>query len=1007
MSNDTLLAAPPLSQPASFESRVLDLSELLLVADTFKELHRVSAFCKSQLNISEFVILNVDLTRKELSTLFDSKNPKYENPEDRKTLAIDDSRIHEFFHGKSGHSNERHKALINIIEELLSTELAESNHLEIVSYIDSKLDSGICLLEFSKANKPQQSVAIIESLCEILFLNIRRISNSESNQYYYGLSKKLLENSGSIYTSWDQQRSWQYHNFDRLSDIGHRKDNISLYAENEINPIHPDDRLPILTDFKRGLESGESYEHDYRLIGPKGNESWFHAKSTVVEKNKDGSAREIVSISRNIESIKSAELTAKLAEESGRWLLEQTQNIFDCNNFTSLNRSLEAIAKNFGLQRASIRVVDPETLYCNLVSEYHDSELESVESLFPNLISSTGTGWIGRIIEHGDAFVCNDIHREMPKKISDHYKVMGSSSVIIQPMLEAKVLIGFLVLIHEQPHVWTDEEISNSKIFSDAIHLTIQRNRVLDDLRASEERFQLAMENSTLGHWEHCAKTNTMTRSHHLLEALGYKKEDFTHQLPLYELVHPDDRHLVLEIFSDWYQSLDDFREQELRVIKSNGEYIWILARGKIIERDEDGQVLRSAGVIMDIHQLKGAQTKLKQARKKAEQANSSKSEFLERMSHEIRTPMNAIVGMSYLALDTELDSDQESYLQDIEGAAKSLLHVIDDILDFSKIESGELVIVHEPFNVRNELKRIMKLFSVRAQQTGNEMLLSIGEDIPDLLIGDPYRLSQVITNLLSNAVKFTKDGTITLSVQNADSNLTLNTLSLLFSVQDSGIGLSKDQAKNLFEPFTQAEISTTRKFGGTGLGLSICKHLVEMMGGSIHVISLPKVGTTFHFTVVFKHQEHTIPNEENSGLPQIIPSKDLNTSLFEGKKVLLTEDNIVNQRVAAGILAKFGVTVVTANNGSEALDILNLMRSKEFDAILMDIEMPVKDGIETTKEIRENPDFDQTPIIAMTAHAMVGDREKCLQAGMNDHIAKPVNPGNLAAILARTWQIK
>lgn len=1009
--NDTSFSSSPKAPSVSFFSEstagnILDLSEMLLAASSFDDLEKIISLSNTHLNISELITFSLRPESQEFSIVYDSKDSTRTTPKDRTWISASNSTFTSLLNGFSSDIGADEKELFRSISQARGKNPFTNETVIITPSKRNNHDSNhACLLALTKKNDVTITYQSLSALGELFLTSTINICSNEYDKQLRNITKSILGESGSIYASWDQKRSWAYHNFERIQDFGHSKDKINLYAEDNANPIHPEDRLPILKTFKHCLTHGTDCEYDYRIVDLNNTEIWHHAKTTVVDKNPDGSAKEVVSISRNIESIKSAEITAKDAEKSGKWLLEQTESIFDCNSFSALNTALKEIALEFGLHRASIRVVDPKTLYCNLVAEYHDTDLNSIATIFPNLTSSTGTGWLGEIIEHDGAFIAKNIPEELSKNMARHYKQMGSEAVLLQPMIEDKNLIGFMVLLHDCPHNWSEEEINNSKIFSDAVHLTIQRKRVLDDLRASEERFQLAMKNSTLGYWEHFPQKKTLIRSPHLLEALGYKEEDFKYNEPLYAIVHPEDRHLIHGLLLDWYKSDEDFRERELRLIKSNGEAVWVLIRGKIIERDKDGKVLRSAGINVGIDDLKATQLKLKQARKKAELANSSKSEFLERMSHEIRTPMNAIVGMSYLALDTELDKDQESFLQDIESAANSLLHVIDDILDFSKIESGELLIVSEAFNLRNELRRMTKLFTVRAQQSGNEVLLSIGEDIPQDLVGDPYRLSQVITNLLSNAVKFTENGTITLSVQNADTNDTLNTISLLFSVQDSGIGLSAEQIENLFDPFTQAETSTTREFGGTGLGLSICKHLVEMMGGSIHVISLPKVGTTFHFTVVFKQQDLNTPSQETSEKFCAFLPADLNASLFNGKKVLITEDNIVNQKVAAGILAKLGITVVTANNGSQALDILNTNQNTEFDAILMDIEMPVKDGIETTKEIRQNPGFHAMPIIAMTAHAMVGDKEKCLRAGMDDHIAKPVNPGNLAQILAHAWQ--
>ncbi len=702
-----------------------------------------------------------------------------------------------------------------------------------------------------------------------------------------------------------------------------------------------------------------------------------------------------------------------------------------------------------------------------------------------------------------------------------------------------------------------------------------QQKQAEATLRSSEAHLRTAQRISKLGSWEYYPKTGQVTWSEETFRIFGLdpKAQELTLET-ITQTFHPSDRLLHERAFQTAIATASPYN-MELRVYRPNGSLAYIMARGEPI-CNAAGIVTQLVGTVQDVTERKLAEKQLQQARDAAEYANRAKSEFLALMSHEIRTPMNGVLGLTYLALKTNPTPVQREYLSKIQSSAQSLLQIINDILDFSKIEAGKLELESAPFELDEILNNISNILALKAVEKGIELIFNIGKNVPKYLVGDSLRLSQVLINLTGNAVKFTETGSVVVSVETIDpvppllrvdnfpfqrgtredypapvppfqrgarGDYPAKTITLKFMVRDTGIGMNPSQINSLFEAFTQADPSISRKYSGTGLGLAICQRLVKLMGGNIGVESQLNRGSNFYFEIqlgyVSESQvQETIPTpdlreikslvvDDNSqvrdvlihvlesfsfrvtaassglealellrrspesdpfelvlidwcmsdmdgietsqqikadpnlahiphilmvtayhradiwelaaaaGIEAILPKPVDRSRLFEsilevfghqtanqfrkskpsvkpeklspirGARILLVEDNEVNQQIAQELLQIVGLNVEVAPNGVVALA---KVQGQNYDLILMDIRMPEMNGLEATQRIRslaqignlETERFATVPIIAMTAHAMSADKVKSLEAGMNDHVSKPVNPEELYAVLVK-----
>jgi PAS domain S-box-containing protein len=502
-------------------------------------------------------------------------------------------------------------------------------------------------------------------------------------------------------------------------------------------------------------------------------------------------------------------------------------------------------------------------------------------------------------------------------------------------------------------------------------------------LRRDEERWQLALAANNDGLWDWDARSGSTFHSPRWREMLGYGEDDADPSEAWEELLHPEDAERVQEHLARYLRREVPSYQEEYRLRARNGAYRWVFARG-VAQWDRHGNPLRMVGAHSDITERKEAELALRlqavelaDARDKAESAAQAKATFLATMSHEIRTPLNGVIGMTGILSDTELTAEQQDYLRTIRSSGSALLTVINDILDFSKIEAGHMELEEADFSLSGVIEESLELVAEKADRKGVELAASIDGAVPAWVRGDSGRLRQVLLNLLSNAVKFTEHGEIVLSV--AVGAVSDAGSMLRFSVADTGIGMSAEVCTRVFSAFSQADASTTRRFGGTGLGLAISKQLVELMGGRIGVESSEGVGSTFWFTVEFR-----------SALQPAVQSR---SEQLDGLRVLVADDNATNLRIARHLLESAGVDVVCAGDG---LDALNLLLESErngcrIDLALIDFQMPRMDGMMLARALRAQPSFKDFPIILLTSVTQRDHLQEAKDLHIQGYLVKPL----------------
>jgi PAS domain S-box-containing protein len=744
--------------------------------------------------------------------------------------------------------------------------------------------------------------------------------------------------------------------------------------------IHPDDHPGMFAAWERGMGEAVPVEFDVRMRRHDGAWRWFQVRAVPL-RDAHGRVVKWFGTNTDIDDRKRAEEALRESEERIRQLVSlMPAGVYTCDARGRIAFYNRRAAELWGREP---RIGDEEEVFCGAFRLWRAD---------------------GSPLPHDQT--------PMAAGVREGRSVRDMEVVIEQPNGVRVVVSVNIDPLHDRD----GRRVGAIDVFEDIT----ERKRAEEALRESKERLDLAVRSSNIGIWEvdmpDGVPMHSRVTSLYFREQLGLDPIESPLDLPTSMApVHPDDLERTKRTAEAYLRG--EIREMELenRVRHRDGAYRWMLTRGVAV-RDATGRPLRFIGTVQDITERKEQEAELRRAKEAAEAANRAKDEFLANVSHEIRTPFGAILGMTELVLDTPLTDEQRQCLETVKSAADSLLGLVDELLDFEKIEAGKLELVPAEFSLRPMMADTLRAFVVRADAKGLELTCNVEPDVPDALVGDAGRLRQVVVNLVGNAVKFTRHGEVAVRVGVAEGPAPGEEAVLRFAVRDTGIGVPPDGRERIFRAFEQADSSTTREYGGTGLGLTIAARLVGLMGGTIAVESEAGKGSTFTFTARFGRQPHP-PEQVVTRPSDVLHEPAAAARTVTHLRILVAEDNEFNVRHLQRLLGRQGHHVRPAGNGREALVLLGIEGrgsgvesppTPDFDVLLLDLHMPEIDGFQVVQAIRqrERAAGGHLPVVALTARSRPEDRERCLAAGMDDYLAKPVRAAELFAAIDRVVSV-